>query len=417
MSKIIKAEIISIGTELLRGEITDTNAVYIASQLPLIGIELQRITTSGDDIKKLAGILRQSLKRASLMITTGGLGPTQDDLTREAIALVLDEKLFTDADLVTELKAHFVRMAREMPPSNLQQAMRIPSAASLPNPKGTAPGWWVEKNNKVIAVMPGPPREMLPMWQNEVFPRLKTRFSGETIQARTIKTFSIQEAKVGELVQPFFEAVNPALGIYAKPDGIQVRLIAKGHNATQLLDVAEKGIKEKLVPYVWGTDKDTLEGIIGQVLSSRGMSLATMEQFTGGLLGHIITDSTLSAQFYRGGIIVNPDLSQIGLGLLPDAIRTNGAVTGEVAAAMAKSVKEQFSADFGLSVTGVAHNRGPSDQSDIVYIGIADANGTKTWQQHFMINRADSCERAAVAALFHLRERLIEIKIMDYVNY
>ena len=130
MNKNIKAEIISIGTELLRGEITDTNAVYLASQLPLIGIELQRITTSGDDIKQLAGIIRQSLKRSSVVITTGGLGPTQDDLTREAIALVLDEKLFTDAVLVTELKAHFVIMGREMPPSNLQQAMRIPSAAS-----------------------------------------------------------------------------------------------------------------------------------------------------------------------------------------------------------------------------------------------------------------------------------------------
>ena len=139
----------------------------------------------------------------------------------------LDEKLFIDAELETQLRAHFVSMGREMPPSNLQQAMRIPSAASLPNPKGTAPGWWVEKNNKVIAVMPGPPREMLPMWQNEVFPRLKTRFSGETILARTIKTFSIQEAKVGELMQPFFEVANPTLGIYAKPDGIQVRLIAQ----------------------------------------------------------------------------------------------------------------------------------------------------------------------------------------------
>ena len=410
--KNIKAEIISIGTELLRGEITDTNAVYLASQLPLIGIELQRITTSGDDIKQLAGIIRQSLKRSSVVITTGGLGPTQDDLTREAIALVLDEKLFTDAVLVTELKAHFVIMGREMPPSNLQQAMRIPSAASLPNPKGTAPGWWVDKDDKVIAVMPGPPREMLPMWQNEVLPRLKTRFPVETIQARTIKTFSIQEAKVGELVQPFFEAANPTLGIYAKPDGIQVRLIAKGRSAARLLDIAEKGIKEQLNPYVWGTDNDTLEGIIGRVLISCGMSLATMEQFTGGLLGHIIADSILSSQFYRGGIIINSDLSKIGFGIPSSVNEINGAVTGEIAEAMAKSVKEQFSADFGLSVTGIAHDRGRLHQSDIVYVGVADAHGTKSWPQQFMINRADSCERAAVAALFRLRERLIENKIM-----
>jgi len=405
MTKNIKAEIISIGTELLRGEITDTNAVYLASQLPLLGMELQRITTSGDDIKKLAQIIRQSLSRSSVIITTGGLGPTQDDLTREAIALVLGEEMFTDSALVTELKSHFVRMGREMPPSNMQQAMRISSSTSLPNPRGTAPGWWVEKNGKVVAVMPGPPREMLPMWQNEVLPRLKTRFPVATILSRTIKTFSIQEAKVGELVQPFFEAANPTLGIYAKPDGIQVRLIAKGNKASQLLDIAEKGIKEKLAPYVWGTDNDTLEDIIGNVLGTRGMSLATAEQFTGGLLGHIITGSPLSSQFYRGGIIVNSALSQ----KVTD-------VSGEVAEAMAKSVKEQFSVDVGLSITGIGNNRGPVNQTDVCYIGIADALGTGSWPQHFMINRADSCERAAVGALFRLRERLIENKLIDYVN-
>jgi nicotinamide-nucleotide amidase len=411
MTKNIKAEIISIGTEIMRGEITDTNAVYLASQLPLLGIELQRITTSADDINQLAQIIRQSFKRSSVVITTGGLGPTQDDLTREAVAKVFDEELFTDPHLVTELKAHFVRMGREMPPSNMQQAMRISSSASLPNPRGTAPGLWAEKYAKVVVVMPGPPREMLPMWQNEVVPRLKARFPAEVIQARTIKTFSMQEAKVGELLQPFFEKSNPNLGIYAKPDGIQVRLIANGRSAAHLLDVAEKEIKVKLSPYVWGTDSDTLEGIVAKALTGRGLSLATIEQFTGGLLGHIISNNVLSPQFYRGGIIVNSDLSAIPLG-----IPVTDTVTGPLAEAMAKSVKEQFNADFGLSITGIENNRGPGNQSDVVYIGIADAAGTQSWPQHFMINRADSCERAAVGALFRLRERLIENKLIDYVN-
>jgi nicotinamide-nucleotide amidase len=411
MTKNIKAEIVSIGTEIMRGEITDTNAVYLASQLPLLGIELQRITTSADNINQLAQIIRQSLKRSSVVITTGGLGPTQDDLTREAVAKVFEEELFTDAHLVTELKAHFVRMGREMPPSNMQQAMRISSSTSLPNPRGTAPGLWAEKKGKVVAVMPGPPREMLPMWQNEVLPRLKARFPAEVIQARTIKTFSMQEAKVGELLQQFFEVTNPTLGIYAKPDGIQVRLIAQGNNAARLLDVAEKDIKTKLSPYVWGTDSDTLEGIVAKALTGRGLSLATIEQFTGGLLGHIISNNVLSPQFYRGGIILNSELTATRLG-----IPVTDTITGSLAEAMAKSVKEQFSSDFGLSITGIENNRGPGNQSDIVYIGIADAAGTKSWPQHFMINRADSCERAAVGALFRLRERLIENKLIDYVN-
>jgi nicotinamide-nucleotide amidase len=298
-----------------------------------------------------------------------------------------------------------------MPSSNMQQAMRISSSTSLPNPRGTAPGLWVEKNDKVIVVMPGPPREMLPMWQNEVLPRIKSRFPSEIIQDRTIKTFSIQEAKVGELLQPFFEASNPTLGIYAKPDGIQVRLIAKGRGAADLLDVAEKEIKAKLSPYVWGTDQDTLEGIIARALHSRGMSLATMEQFTGGLLGHIISSNSLSPDFYRGGIILNSDLSATRLG-----IPLTDAVTGSVAEAMARSIKDQFSADIGLSITGIENSRSPANQSDIVYVGVADAFGTKSWSQHFMINRTDSCERAAVGALFRLRERLIENKLIDYVN-
>ena len=416
MNKPVKAEIISIGTELLRGEITDTNAVYLASQLPLIGIELQRITTSGDDIKMLAQVFRQALKRSSVVITTGGLGPTQDDLTREAVAMVLDEKLLMDEELETQLKVTFARMGREMPPSNLQQAMRIPSAVSLTNLRGTAPGLWIDKNDKVIIVMPGPPREMLPMWQNEVLPRLKTRFPGGIILARTIKTFAIQEAKVGELVHEFFEVDNPITGIYTKPDGIQVRLIAHGNNALQLLDAAEKKLKENLAPYVWGTDNDTLPGIIGQVLSSRGMSLATMEDFTGGLLGHIITDSDISSQFYRGGIVANSNLTELGLGIPVVLIERNRGTSGEAAEAMALCIKEKFSTDFGFSITGVFQNRELANQSDIVYIGIADAGGTKSWQQQFMMNRADSRERAAIAALFRLRERLIETNILYYVK-
>jgi nicotinamide-nucleotide amidase len=252
---------------------------------------------------------------------------------------------------------------------------------------------------------------MLPMWQNEVLPRLKTRFPVDVIQARTIKTFSMQEAKVGELVQPYFETDNLTLGIYAKPDGIQLRLIAKGSNASHLLDVAEKGIKEKLAPYVWGTGEDTLEGNDGQALSHQGLTLATIEQFTGGLLGHIISNSTLSLRFYRGGIIVKSDLADIGLGF-----PVTDPVSGPVAEAMAQAIKDRFSADIGLSITGVDCQRALSNQSDVVYVGVADAFGTKSWTQQFMINRSDSVERAAVSALFHLRERLIENKLMDYVK-
>ena len=416
MKKTVKAEIISIGTELLRGEITDTNAGYLASQLPLVGIELQRMTTADDDTKKLAQVLRNALKNSSIVITTGGLGPTQDDLTRESIALVMDEQLFIDAALEKHLRITFSQMGREMPPANLQQAMRIPCAQSLPNPRGTAPGWWVEKNDKVIVVMPGPPREMLPMWQNEALPRIKNRFPGEQIQARTIKTFSIQEAKVAELIHPFFGIANPTLGIYAKTDGIQVRLIAHGTDAAQLLDVNTHKIQQILSPYVWGTDTDTLGGIIGNTLSQSGMSLATMEDYTGGLLGNMITDSALSSQFYRGGLITGSDMVKIDWGIPAAIIEKKGTASCEVAEAMAAVVKDKFSSDFGLSVTGLSYKNSSGGQFEMVCIGVADAGGTKSWEQQFMWNRNDSFERAAVAALFRLRERLIDMNLLDYVK-
>jgi nicotinamide-nucleotide amidase len=338
------------------------------------------------------------------------LGPTQDDLTREAIAFVLDEKLYPDEYLAQELKLAFARLGREMPASNLRQAMLIPSAKSIPNLKGTAPGWWVEKNSKVIVVMPGPPSEMRPMWQSEVFPRLKERFPSDNILTRTIKTFSLGEAKVGELCDEFFKTANPIAGIYAKPDGVQMRLIAHGDNAKQLLDSAEKKMKIILEPNVWGTGDDTLAGIVGKALSSHSKSLATIEDYSGGLLGSSLSNSKFGTGFYRGGMIVKANLVQGSIKIRP------AAVNGEIAEAMAKAIREKLSADIGLSITALQENRGTGGNYDIVYVGVADSTGTKSWQQQFMVNRADSRERAVISGLYHLRERLIESGLLTYVK-
>jgi len=202
MSNQNKAEIISIGTELLRGEIVDTNTSYLASQLPFLGIELQRVTTVGDDRDQLFQVLTQALDRSTLIITSGGLGPTEDDLTRECIAAVLDEEITVDPELETQLRVLFERMGREMPPHNIKQAWTIPSAETLPNPRGTAPGWWVERGEETIVALPGPPRELIPMWQNEVTPRIQAKIPKMKILSRTIKTFALPEAKVAELVVP-----------------------------------------------------------------------------------------------------------------------------------------------------------------------------------------------------------------------
>ena len=404
-----QAEIMSVGTELLRGEITDTNAGYLAAELPLLGIEVHRMSTVGDDREQLCQALQRAMARSDLIITSGGLGPTEDDLTRECIAAVVGEEPSVDPELEKQLRAMFARMGRDMPAHNIRQALRIPSAVSLPNPRGTAPGWWVEKNEKTIVALPGPPRELMPMWRSEVVPRLQVRFPAEAILSRTVKTFTVAEARVSELVQPFFESANPEIGIYSKADGIHIRLIAYGDDAEQVLDAAEAKLQETFSPYVWGKDDDTLEEMVCRCLANRGLTLATIEDGTGGLLASSLTRAANSSCF-RGGLIASSADTKVDWGVPTGIIEQYGAISAEVAEAMAVAARERLSADFGLSTTGIAGVDSPEGKPPgLAFVGIADAQGTRTWQQSYPPSRADARDRGAVAALFRLRERLIEL--------
>jgi nicotinamide-nucleotide amidase len=412
MSNRYLAELISVGTELLRGEIIDTNAGYLASELPLLGIELHSMSTAADDREQLCQLLRQALERSDLVITGGGLGPTEDDLTRDCIAAVLNEEMTVDPELEQQLRARFSRMGREMPAHNIKQALIIPSARPLPNPRGTAPGWWVEKDDMTIVALPGPPRELKPMWKNEVIPRLKLRFPGEEILSRTIKTFVIAEARVSELVQPFFELSNLMLGIYSHPDGIHIRMVARGDDARQLLDTTEVQLEEILAPHVWGKDNDTLAGTICGWLSQRGLALATMEDGTGGLLANIIADAPKSSDCYRGGLVACSNETKTAWGVPAQLIEQHGAISAEVAEAMAIAVRDRFSTDFGVGTTAVAGVDNPEGkQPGLAFIGIADAKGTQTWQQNYPPTWEGVRDRAAISALFRLRERMIEQKL------
>jgi nicotinamide-nucleotide amidase len=410
MNSRYKAEIVSVGTELLRGEITDTNASYVAAELPFLGIELHRMCTVADDHEQLCQVLRQAMARSDLIITGGGLGPTEDDLTRDCIADVLGEKPSVDPELEQQLRDMFTRMGRDMPEHNIRQAVLIPSAVSLPNPRGTAPGWWVEKDEKTIVALPGPPREMMPMWKNEVTPRLQARFPGEAILSRTIKTFTVAEARVSELVQPFFEAANPEIGIYSKADGIHIRFIAHGDSAEQVLDTAGAQVEKLFSPYVWGKDDDTLEEMVCNWLTNRGLTLATMEDGTGGLLASSITEASKSSGCFRGGLIASSSETKLTWGVPEDLIKQHGAISAEVAEAMAAAARETLSSDIGLSTTGITGLDDPEGKPPgLAFIGIADDHGTRTWQQNYPPSRADARNRGAVAALFRLRERLIEL--------
>ena len=409
MNTDYRAEIIAVGTELLRGEITDTNSGYLATQLPLLGIELTQITTAGDNLEQLSETLRNALNRVDIVLLTGGLGPTEDDLTRESIAAVVDETPEVNAELEADLRRLFQHMGREMPSHNIKQAWLIPSAETLKNPLGTAPGWWVNKNGKTIASMPGPPREMMPMWANEVAPRLKEMLSNRVILSRSVKTYGVPEAEVAELVQPFFEKENPSLGIYAKPDGIQLRLIAYGDDAEKLLDEGEKRLYETFGTRIWGREDETLEGLIAGRLRKSGLTMAVMEDSTGGLIANLLTRLPESENFFCGGMIVNADNIMVNCGVPEDLIKKYGAISPEVTEVMAMAVREQFSADIGLSTSGVmktSDNEG--NRPGLTYVGIADSHGVKTWGHNFSRFREHSGQREAVGALFRLRQRLAE---------
>ena len=353
----MKAEILSVGTELLMGELTDTNSSFIASQLPPLGIRLQWVTAVGDDLDMLAEAFRVGLDRSDITFASGGLGPTQDDLTREAIARAVGEEMVVQDDLLDHLRKFFDRRGMNMPATNIKQATLIPSAQSIPNSRGTAPGWWVEKGGKIIVCMPGPPAELKAIWEEQVAPRLRQRVRGEIILTRNIKTTGLSEGALGETVSEYLGKHNPYLGIYAKPDGIHLRIIARAadeRSARELIQPVEQGLTSKVGPYIWGYDDETPEQAVGLLLREKKLTLAIMESCTGGLLASSITDAPDSPSYFKGGVVIYGTQSAIAGGVPTAIIERHGVVSAEVAGAMAQAVRERLEADVGLAITGVA---------------------------------------------------------------
>ena len=398
----MKAEIISIGTELLFGEITDTNASFLAGQLPVLGIDLYWISQVGDNPGRLREVLERAWQRSDLILTTGGLGPTEDDITRETVAGMLGEKPEVVPELEQTLRERFGRMGMDMPLSNLKQATVIPSAMPIQNTQGTAPGWWVEKDGHIIVAMPGPPRELYVMWEREVLPRLQ-RSSGSIILPRTFKTYGLSEAAAGEMISPLLSSSNPTLGIYAKPDGIYLRMAAKSENreqAEKMLAEGEATIRGVFKDYIWGVDDDTLESITADLLVEKGLTVAVMEDCSAGALAAAFSDIPGSDSFFRGGLLTCSDEVKASFGVNPGIISTYGAVSAEVAEEMAEAVKVSLMADIGISTTPIKETE--DRPFGIAYIGIAD--GGKLSRE---VGRPQWRNRVVSAALYELRKLLL----------
>jgi nicotinamide-nucleotide amidase len=406
----MRAEILSIGTELLLGQITDTNATYLAQQLGALGIDLFYVSQVGDNLERLSETLARARDRSQIVIMTGGLGPTEDDLSREAIAAVLHETPVVDHQYEEKLRAFFADRGVEMPESNIKQAWVLPSVTQLANPVGTAPGWWAERDGKVIVAMPGVPHEMKRMWENEVVPRLHDRIDA-CLVTRTLRVAGLGESSVEQRLGSLTHSSNPTIATYAKSDAVDVRISAKAatrEEAERLLAGMEEQARQVLGQHVFGIDQETPQSVALKMLIEGGLTLATMESCTGGLLASTITDVPGSSASFLGGLVSYATEKKIEWGV-PEAVITEyGVISVETARAMGQAIRDRLGADVGIGVTGVA---GPDSQDDkpvgTVHIAVASRDRVSDTSQLFRGVRTEIKWRAAITAINMLRLHLL----------
>ena len=408
----MRAEILSFGTEILMGETQDTNSSHIAARLPALGVELHTVTVMADHFDDMVATLKRGMERSDVIICTGGLGPTKDDITREAIAEAFGETIETDPELVADLERLFRNRGTIMPQSNIKQATRISSVTILPNPRGSAPGWWAEKNGKIIIAMPGVPSEMVEMWAKQAAPRLKEHSQGTVIISRTFKTIGMGEAAVGEQVSSLFDQENPYLGIYARQDGIHLRIISKApteDEARALMAPMEAEIVATLGSAIWGVDDETPEERVGELLQQKGLTLAAMESCTGGLLASVVTDVPGSSSYFQGSLVTYATEVKSIAGVDAGLIKEHGVVSSQVSEAMAETVRDRLNADVGVGITGVA-GPGPSEgiPAGTVFIGVSLAGVTHSTEMLFPPNRPLVKRRAVVQALLLVFTAIVE---------
>jgi len=363
------AELLSVGTELLLGEIIDTNSTFLAQDLARRGVDILWSQRVGDNLERVKLALERALGRSDVVVMGGGLGPTDDDLTREAIAAVLGETPEVDAELEKVLRERFLAYGmRAFPEKNLKQAWLITSAEALPNPLGTAPGWFVrtkvEGQPRWIVALPGPPREMRPMWLGEVVPRLE--LPPAALYSKTFKTHNIGESSVAERLGELTGGANPSVATYAKRDGVQVRVAAKADTpeaAKARAAEVEGRVRKLLEDKLWGEDDDELAAVVLAALVEQGRTLAAMESLTGGLVGDMLCAVPGASAAFEGGVIAYKTPQKAAFGVPQALLDAHGSVSAEVAAAMAKAAATQFSSDYGLATTGVAGPEGSEEKS------------------------------------------------------
>jgi len=410
---MLNAEIIAIGSEMLTPFRTDTNSLWLTERLNAMGVEVKLKTVVGDDEARLEETVRDAMKRSEIVIATGGLGPTEDDITRKIIARVLKRQLILEDAILEKIRRRFARRNMPMPEINARQALVISGAQILENNNGTAPGMIITEGKCTVVLLPGPPREMKPIFDASVAPVLKQRAGDMLIMRRTLSIFGLTESATDELAAPIYTKYsNPSTTILFKDGQIELHLTAQARNensAEKLLDELSGGLDEVLGEYVFSRRNETLEEVVGELLKMRGYTLATAESCTGGLLAGRITDVPGSSEYFLEGVVSYSNEAKIDLlGVPKKWIKTHGAVSEQVAGAMAAGVRKRAGTTFGIGVTGVAGPGGGSDEKPVglVYIALADDSQTTTRKFIFPGDRQFIRTLSVNAALDMIRRRV-----------
>jgi nicotinamide-nucleotide amidase len=409
----MEAEIIAVGSELLTSQRVDTNSLFLTDQLNTLGVEVRRKMVVGDDRGLLTASIREAIERVEIVILTGGLGPTEDDLTRDAVASATARKLIFREDLRQAIADRFQRMNRKMAEINLRQAYAVEGAEALPNPNGTAAGQWLEHQNRVVMLLPGPPHEMKPMFLDQCVPRLIRLLPAQVIRTRFYRVAGMGESDLDQLIAPVYTRyTNPVTTILAAPSDIQIHLRARcttAEEAEALLAEVGPPIETLLGDRIYSRNGDSLEAVVGKLLTERQATLSVAESCTGGLLGQRITSIAGSSKYFVGGFLVYNDFTkELLLGVDRHLIDTQTSVSEEVACAMAEAARKRTGSTYAVSVTGEA---GPESASGApvgtVFLAIA-APGRPTESRRLQLpgDRARIRTFAAQTALDFLRRQL-----------